>query len=152
MAKSKRESVKALIRSGRIYCTLPSFLPSSPCHKHARVYMQRPFAARPTTGQPPSLSRVFPPPLILRFGIRSAEKAKEQRNDFFFQRSYPSSMFTDVVGRVGRVGALTTLAGLHELPDETDWDERGELARLLGRAKHPPIFSRSSPRSLWPTN
>ena len=144
---------------------LPSFLPSSPCHKHARVYMQRPFAARPTTGQPPSLSRVFPPPLILRFGIRSAEKAKEQRNDFFFQRSYPSSMFTDVVGRVGRVGALTTLAGLHELPDETDRQTDRQTgmsevhrevscspARPLGRAKHPPIFSRSSPRALFVAN
>ena len=41
----------------------------------------------------------------------------------------------------GRVGLLTILAGLHELPDETD-----ELARLLGRAKHPLIFS-PSPRS-----
>ena len=140
---------------------LPSFPPSSPCHKHARVYMQRPFAARPTIGQPPSLPRVFPPPLILRFGIRSAEKAKEQRNDFFFQRSYPSSMFTDVVdSSVGSVGSgrsrlwrVCTSCLTRQTDRQTDRDERGELlARPLGRAKHPPIFSRSSPRSLWPTN
>ena len=118
---------------------LPAALPL-PCHKHERVYMQQPFAARPAT-LPCSL---LPLCLIFQFGIRSAEKPKEERNDLFFQRLlYPSVSNAVVVqslsGRGQLVGALTTLAGLHELPDETDWDERGELARLVGRAKHPPI-------------
>ena len=34
---------------------LPAALPL-PCHKHERVYMQQPFAARPATRQPPSPS------------------------------------------------------------------------------------------------
>lgn len=37
------------------------------------------------------------------------------------------------------------------LTRQTGMSEVSSLARLLGRAKHPPIFSRSSTRSPWPT-
>ena len=116
-----------------------------PCRKHVRELVRRPF--RPTATV--DLLLVRPPSVLSCLSVSHSLRWKMngERHDFFFQRLYPPACharprpcppMSMSTRSDGRVGVLTILAGLHELPDETD-----ELARLLGRAKHPLIFSPS---------